>query len=278
MKFSRHEGPYNPPKRDFSQHNFKWALVLGAGGTKGVAHIGVIEEIEKEGLRPDLIVGCSAGAIVGALYSDTGSIDYAKKLMSSTKMGDLISYTIKKFELLNTNEYEAFLSKNLKSKTFEDLKIPYVNVATNLEFGNLSVFSSGDLLKPVLASSSVPGAMRPQMIGGQYFVDGAIFDPVPVQVAKSFGADFVIAVDISELLTKSAPKHFMGVIKRSSEISYISQIKSSLKEADYVIGFDLIDIGTFTDEHSEFLYQLGRQAGRKSAIEIKSLLKKRGHL
>lgn len=274
LRFSQHSDPYVPPKRQFVKKP-KWALVLGAGGTKGVAHIGVIEELEKQGLTPDLIVGCSAGAIVGALYADKGSIDHIKQLMRTTKMADLVSYSIGRFKLLNTNKYELFLKDNIGSKVFEELKIPYVNVATNLEFGNLTVFSSGELVQSILASSTVPGFMMPQLIGEQYFVDGAIVDPVPVQVAKSLGADFVVAVDVSGLLTRNSPNSSMGVIKRSSEISYIAQVMSSLEKADYVIDFEFNEIGTFDDGNVKDLYNLGRQAGKIAAVDILQILKKR---
>ncbi len=260
ITFSKQHNPYIPKTTDFKQK--KLALVLGGGGAKGFAHLGVLEELSRAGIQPDVIIGCSSGSIVGALYADNQDIQALKDLLLSCKKSDVIE--LSSFEwpygVYNKNKLQAYLDKNLRAKNFADLKIPFVATAVNLQYGNLTAFSEGDLIPAILASAAFPGAYAPVQIGDQYFVDCAVADPVPVRLAKELGFETVIAVNIAEQLPTSAPNHGLGVLKRSLEIAYINQSKFAVEQADVVIDFAFKDIGLFTDEYNHYLYEEGKKA------------------
>jgi NTE family protein len=275
LKFSRAAAPYQPPTPEFKQP-IKLALVLGGGGAKGFAHLGVIEELEKAGIKPDLIVGCSAGAIVGSFYAlEPNATKLKAKLLSSKKSDILVmSPSVWPFGLYADHRMQEYFLNNLSSHNFSQTKIPFVVVATNLEFGTVTVFGVGDMIKPIMASAAYPGGLPPVLIHGQYFVDGGVTEPVPVQVAKQFGAKTIVAVNIAGRLPETSPNHLLGVVKRSLEIAYIHQSKISAEGADVVIDFAFKPIDTFSDAHNEELYEAGKIAARKAIPSIKEHLQK----
>lgn len=271
LQFSRANKPYAPKLPKYSQKKF--ALVLGGGGAKGMAHIGVLEELERAGLRPNLVVGCSAGAIVGALYAANPDVDSLQALVTG-KQSDVIALSCKNwpYSVYDDEYLAAYLQKQLKKHNFDQMQVPLIVTATNLEFGNVTVFGSGDVIVPILASSAVPGAFSPVKIHDQYFVDCGVADPIPVDVARKLGYEVVVAVNIAEKLPDTSPKHAFGVIKRSLEIAYINQCDKSMADADVKIDFNFKNIGMFSDEYNHYLYQEGRKQGRKAITAIKSKL------
>ncbi|MGI9215205.1 MAG: patatin-like phospholipase family protein, partial [Gammaproteobacteria bacterium] len=131
----------------------------------------------------------------------------------------------------------------------------------------------GDLTKPILASAACPGAFPPINIENQNFVDCGVADPVPVRLAKKLGFKTVIAVNIAEQLPTSSPNHIFGVLKRSLEIAYINQSQYAAENADLVINFHFKDIGTFTDQYNNYLYQQGKKSAKKAIPKILEILK-----
>lgn len=273
IKFNPNEHSYTPIQANFKQKNL--ALVLGGGGAKGFAHVGVLEELKKAGIKPDVIIGCSAGSIVGALYAADPNIEHLKKTVLNGKREDVIGININDwpYSLYGKSKLKQYLINNLKVHTFEKLKIPFVATATNLQYGNLTSFSRADLINPILASAACPGAFPPIKIDNQYFVDCGVADPVPVRLAKKLGFKTVIAVNIAEQLPTSSPNHIFGVLKRSLEIAYINQSQYAAENADLVINFHFKDIGTFTDQYNHYLYQQGRKSAKKAIPKILEILK-----
>lgn len=274
LQFSQHQQPVMPPQLKLKEAP-QVAYVLGAGGVKGIAHIGVIEALEEHGIKPDLIVGCSAGAIVGALYADYGDIKIAKERVLGSRSEDILGYSIRNlpYGIVSGKRLGNYLEKNLFAESFKELSIPLVTVATNLEFGNLTKFSVGPIIPAVRASSAYPGAFTPQKIEGQWFVDGAVSNPIPVQVAKEYGAKYIIAIDISEAISEEMPTNLFGIMKRATDISYTHMHQLAIQGADYVVHLDFKNIGTFTDDINEQLYLAGQTAGQKAAPKIKAMLK-----
>ncbi|WP_347252662.1 patatin-like phospholipase family protein, partial [Legionella sp.] len=234
LEFSRSPGKYHPKLPDL--HDVKIAFVLGGGGAKGIAHVGVLEELSREGIHPDLIVGCSAGAIVGALYADNPDVHRLKKLLMEKKREHLLDISLRYLPYGISKGYalQQFLTDNLEAKTFEQLKIPFVSVATSLEFGDLVLFGTGPLEPAVRASAAFPGVFHPVRINGHYFVDGGVVNITPVEVAKRLGAEFVNAIELDNQLSDSPPNHLIGIIKRCLEISLSHQGRHATKEADFV--------------------------------------------
>ncbi|MBX9805788.1 MAG: patatin-like phospholipase family protein [Alphaproteobacteria bacterium] len=274
LDYSQQAFCYQAPLPTFNNINI--ALVLGGGGAKGLGHVGVIEELLAAGIYPDLIVGCSAGAIVGALFADNPNVYHLKSILFEKKREHLLDISLLHipFGLSNAASLDQFLKEHLRSKTFEELKIPFVAMTTSLEFGDLVPFGKGELVKPVRASAAFPGVFLPVKIRDGYYLDGAIADPVPVEVARALGAKFIIAVDLSGNLTKSLPNHGLGVLKRSIEIQYIHHCRTASSKADYAIKIPFEDVGTFDDSQNEKIYEIGRATARKAIPSIQKLLKR----
>jgi NTE family protein len=185
------------------------ALALGGGAARGFAHIGVIKALEAQGISPDIIVGTSAGSVVGALYASglngfqiqelsmnmeedqvldgSGLYRCIAETLISDKRGCIVGQAL-----------QNFINKNVNGRPIEKLNKTFAAVATNLSNGEMAVFRSGNTGMAVRASSSVPVFFQPVTISGQDYVDGGLVAPVPSSVARSIGADFVIAVDISD--------------------------------------------------------------------------------
>ena len=187
----------------------KIALALGGGAARGFAHIGVIKALEAQGITPDIIVGTSAGAVVGALYAaglDGFQIQELSMNMEEDELIDgsgiyrCIAETVisDKRGCIKGQALQDFVNKNVGDRPIEKLNKTFAAVATNLSNGEKKVFRTGNTGLAVRASSSVPIFFQPVTIDGQDYVDGGLVAPVPVKVARDLGADFVIAVDISD--------------------------------------------------------------------------------
>ncbi|MBI3211570.1 MAG: patatin-like phospholipase family protein [Simkania negevensis] len=256
------------------QEKVKIALVLGSGGSKGLAHLGVLKEMEEMGIRPDFIVGCSSGAIIGALYADEPNIARLEKIFLKMRRSDLFDFSLfdARFAIASGKRLRSFLQANLKARTFEELKIPLVVAATDLREGSELELGAGEIIPAIQASAALPGFFPPVLFLGRYLVDGGVSNPVPVSIAKKYGAQVVIAVDIGEKLSKEEPSHFFHVASRSFHIAYRSLTSHCLKEADLILTMDFQDLGTFNDEKNEIIYQRGREVAREFLPKIISLL------
>ena len=150
------------------------ALVLGAGGIRGIAHLGVIEELEKARIPFDFIVGCSAGSIVGSLYANYGSIIKVKEIIKNMKKADVMVVIVFSawMGLSVCSQFSLFLRNNLKHDNFQKLKIPLYVVATSLESGEKKIFSKDNLIASICASSAYPSVFKPVEINNKLYVDG----------------------------------------------------------------------------------------------------------
>lgn len=176
----------------------KIGLALGGGAARGFAHIGVIKMLESQGIVPDYVVGTSAGAVVGALYAggyDPYAMQKIAQQLDETLFAD---WTFGGRGFLKGEALQKFINDRLKNRTLEKLDKPFAVVATDLQSGERVLFRSGETGLAVRASAAVPGIFQPTQFSGKTYVDGGLTSPVPVQAAREMGADFVIAVDISE--------------------------------------------------------------------------------
>lgn len=247
------------------------ALVLGGGGSKGLAHLGAIQELEKAGIRPDLIIGCSAGAIAGALYADQACIDDAAQTLLPLRRKDLLDYSYVNpvYGIVHGDLLHDLMKRILQAKTFEELKIPLIVIATDLITGDILEFSQGELASVIRASCAFPGFFKPVPLYGRYCVDGGASCPIPVNIAKKYGAKFVIAIDLSEKLSNDAPKNLLDVTRRSVEIGYLKFVEQSLSLADVAIRMDFDEMGAFTDDRNEWLFEHGKTVIQAHLPEIK---------
>ncbi len=175
----------------------KVALVLGGGAARGFAHVGVIKVLEANGIVPDLIVGTSAGSLVGALYASGLNGFELQRVALSVEESTFADWTLAGRGLIRGEAIAQFVNTQLKQTTIEKLPRGLAIVATDLRTGEPIVFQRGDTGTAVRASSAVPGIFNPVRIGDREYVDGGLTHPVPAAVARRLGADVVIAVDIS---------------------------------------------------------------------------------
>lgn len=250
------------------------ALVLGGGGAKGFAHVGVLEEFEKAGIPIDLIVGCSAGSIVGALYADYPDAAYVRSVMEPMKTNMLLDINIFKahYGLSQGYSMTRVLRKNLNVTDFNELKIPFVAVATDLKTGELVPFAGGEIIPAIKASCAIPFVFSPVSLHGRICVDGGVADPVPAKIARQLGAEYVIAVDLGWLLPPTFPSNLFSVATRSAEITLVWQSESCAHHADVILRPELQGVGTFDDDMNEYVIEAGRRAARKVIPQIQEYL------
>lgn len=173
------------------------ALVLGGGGCRGYGHIGVLRVIERDGLRPDLVVGSSAGSLVGALYAAGLSSDQIERYGERLSPNLLRAWIFPKLGLFGGENIARFVRDRARVRDIESLPVRFAAVATDLRSGEPVILDRGDLGRAVQASSSAPGLLEPVRIGGRLLVDGNLAAAVPVDAARRLGARRVIAVDVS---------------------------------------------------------------------------------
>lgn len=273
-RYSPREDPPSLPVCLLPKTQPRIALVLGGGGAKGLAHVGVLEEFEKAGIPIDMIIGCSAGSIVGALYADCLDANYLRLILEPMKTNSLLDINIFKarYGLSQGTSLRKFLYEHLSVRYFDELKIPFIAVATDLYSGELVPIGGGPIVSAVVASSSIPLVFVPVEIHGRILVDGGVIDPVPVRIARNLGADFIVAVDLRGLLEDTFPVNLFGVAKRSAEITLLWQSESCLINADVVIKPHLDGIGMFDDKYRRTIYEAGRCAALEAIPVIKSYL------
>ncbi len=173
------------------------AFVLGGGGARGFAHAGVLKVLDDAGIRADLVVGTSAGSLVGALYAGGIRNDELVQTALAVQREDLVDFVFPHRGFIEGNRLQTYIDKALNGRLIEQLDIPFVAVATELATGRLVAFTRGDTGMAVRASCSVPVVFQPTTIRGIEYVDGGLVSPVPVRLARESGADLVIAVDVS---------------------------------------------------------------------------------
>jgi len=173
------------------------ALVLGAGGSRGFAHIGVIKALEAAGIRVDLVVGSSSGSVVAALYAGGNDAPALEAMALGLEDSDLIDFTLFGPGRVQGDALQDYVNKALANRSIEALGRPFAVVATERATNTMIVFNRGNTGLAVRASSSIPNVFWPVLIEGREYVDGGLTSRVPVAVAQRMGADVVIAVDVS---------------------------------------------------------------------------------
>ena len=266
--------PSHVPGYKVPQHNINLVLVLGGGGARGLAHVGVLEEFEQAGIYPDFIIGCSIGSIVGGLYCSGHSVSDIKDILLPLRREDLLGQKNLnlRYGLHNGDKMREFLNKNLLVSEFEHLKKPLLCVATDLIHGHLLKIGTGPLAPAIQGSCAFPFLFRPVEWEGRLLVDGSVLNPVPANLAKHIAARLVVAVDISELLTVDMPNHLFGVARRTMEISYANQSKTHSQYADILIKPKLGLYRTLDDHNSHAMYEAGRAAAKIYIPVIKERL------
>jgi NTE family protein len=179
----------------------KFGLALGGGGARGAAHIGVLMELERHGLWPDIVAGTSIGGLVSALIAYGLRAADIKEVFAQMRFGKMYSLPWQKPAVMDNRRLERLLVETIGRPAFSDLKIPLAVVATVLEEREEIVIDQGDVVKAVLATCAFPVALPPVKWSGRTLIDGGLLNNTPFDVARDRGANIVLAVD----LANSAP-------------------------------------------------------------------------
>lgn len=193
--------PPEPPAKEEPRtpRRPKIGLALGAGAARGWAHIGVLRELEANGVVPDVIAGTSIGAVVGSCYA-SGKFDeieaFARSL-TKRRVFAMMDLSFSGMSLISGERLRSALEREVKDVLIEDLKIPFAAVATEIGTGHEIWLQRGPLALAVRASYALPGIFEPVQVGSRWLFDGALVNPIPVTVCRALGAEYVIAVNVT---------------------------------------------------------------------------------
>jgi NTE family protein len=214
-------------------------LALGGGAARGFAHIGVIKALESQGIIADIVVGTSAGSVVGALYAAGNSGFALQKMALEMDEAAISDWALPLFArtsgVLKGAALQNYVNAAVNNAPIEKLKLPFGAVATDLTNGMPILFRMGNTGMAVRASSAVPGVFQPVEIGKRRYVDGGLVAPVPVRFAREMGADVVIAVNISSQTDKQVALSSLEVLMQTFSIMGQRINQFELKDADIVI-------------------------------------------
>ncbi len=265
--------PEQQPKASLLKSQPQVALALGGGGARGYAHIGVITALEENNIPIDLVTGCSVGSLIGALYADRGDIQETREIMLHAHFWDFADVSnLPSSGIMSGYHLENFLIKNLHSKNFKNLKKKLAITTTDLKTGKPYIIEGGPIPPAVLASSAIPGVVRPIRIYGKTLVDGGVAEPVPVKLAKKYNPKVIIAINIDDTLPQSIPDSSSGVFEKAFGIIYQRSTAYSIEGADIIIHPQIGQIGIFEISAKNKLYRLGYEATMKAMPQIKQKL------
>lgn len=261
-----------PPKLP---KNIKIGLALGGGAARGFAHIGVIKVLEANGIVPDIVVGTSAGSLVGALYAAGNNGLALNRLALEMDEAEISDWSVPFFSnatgVLKGEALQNYVNRTINHLPLERLKMRFGAVATDLNSGLPILFQRGNTGVAVRASSAVPSIFQPVKIGDHYYVDGGLVSPVPVRFARQMGADFVIAVNISTQADAQPATSSVEVLLQTFTIMGQSINYYELRDADIVIkpGLASMKGGDFGGRNLAIL------AGEKAAMEMMPEIKQK---
>jgi NTE family protein len=254
----------------------KIGLALGGGAARGFAHIGVIKALEAQGIVPDIVVGTSAGSVVGALYAAGNNgfaLQHTAMDMDEAAISDwAMPFFSKVSGVLKGDALQNYVNKAVGNVPIERLKMPFGAVATDLNTGKPILFRRGNTGQAVRASSAVPSVFQPVKIGTHSYVDGGLVAPVPVKFAKDMGAEFVIAVNISTQTEAQAAASSLEVLMQTFSIMGQRLNFFELKEADIVIAPALGAMGSSDFAGRNRAILAGEQAAAAMMPQIKAKL------
>jgi NTE family protein len=267
--------PTNLPPAAPVLRKVKIGLALGGGAARGFAHIGVIKALEAQGIVPDIVVGTSAGSVVGAMYAAGNNGAALQKMANEMDEAAISDWALPLFSkssgVLKGEALQTYVNKAVQYRPIEKLKMPFGAVAADLKTGQPILFQRGNTGMAVRASSAVPGVFQPVTIGSHTYVDGGLVAPVPVRFAREMGAEFIIAVNISTQTEAQAAISSLEVIMQTFSIMGQRINQYELRDADVVIQPALGNMGS-----SDFASRArAMQAGEKAMLALMPQLKQK---
>ncbi len=250
----------------------KVALVLGGGAARGLAHVGVIRALEQEKIPIDLIVGTSVGSLIGAVYaSHANSFELEWEAFKVTK-DDIFDFTIISSRMgpVKGDRIEEFVNKVVPIKNIEEMRIPFIAIATDLNTGEMVVIDKGSVAKAVHASSAIPGVFHPVNYLNKTLVDGGVVNNVAIDVARQRGADIVIAVDVSGNVVNYEITNLFDISLQAVNIMGNEIAKFKIKDADVIIRPAVGNVGMLDFDQKKRCMTEGIAATQKAVPAVKN--------
>ncbi len=221
----------------------KIGLALGGGFARGVAHVGILNVLERERIPLHCITGVSAGSIVAAAYASGTEVGEIARIGCAMRFNDVARWTLCRLGLVESQRMAAFLKRLLKKFTFEEMQIPLGVLATDLGTGEaVSFCDTGDVIVPIRASCSYPGLFQPIRHQGRLLVDGAMCTEVPAQLARKMGATHVISVCLPMQGPAVVPSNMLQVVNRCFQILQSRAEESWRRHSDIIVTPDVTGI------------------------------------
>lgn len=208
--------------------NYKIGAALSGGFIKGFAHLGAYQSLLEHDIKPEIIVGVSAGALAGAFLADGWEPYECLDFFKGHNTTDFAKMNIPKTGFFNLDGFVDFMKTKLRAKKIEDLKMPLLVVATDLDHGKSVIFRKGDLAKHVAASCSMPIVFTPQCINGTYYVDGGVLQNLPVSVIRK-ECEKVVAINVSPMEATDYKRNILSIAVRSYQFLFRA---NTLRERD----------------------------------------------
>lgn len=246
----------------------KLGLALSGGGAKGFAHIGVFKLLEECRLKPDIIAGTSVGSLMGVLFADGYSADEIKELFTGREFSEFAELQVPKAGIFNSQRFRNFLKRHLRAKTFDELQIPLVVLATDLDNGESHEFRSGPVVEAVTASCSIPIIFNPVVINGIHYVDGGLFRNFPVSNIRE-ECERVIGVNVSPLIPTKYKQTILGVAERSYHYMFRANTLEDRELCDVLIEAEEFGLyKTFELESIDLISNTGYKAAIRAFEQV----------
>ena len=243
------------------------ALVLGSGGPRGFAHIGVLKVLEEAGIRPDLVVGASVGAMVGALYAGGVSAAQLEAMAHELNLLSFFELTMLRGGLAKGVTIQHYVNEHVDRRPIEALQVPFVVTATRVSDGQIALFNRGDTGLAVRASSASPGQFEPVRIANESYVDGDESSPVPIRAARALGARVVIAVDVSAYAEDTPPGMPAEWIRKDARRA--RQVAAEAPGADLLLH---PNIGYYAGHDAEYRRRVIALAERQTRAQLPAIM------
>lgn len=256
----------------------KVALALGSGGLRGLVHVGVLKVLIRERIPIDYVAGCSIGSLIGALFCAGLEPEMIQKLAKNLKRRHWLDFVIPKLGIVSGQRALETIRLLTRQKSFSELKTPLAVVATELCQGKEYVFTEGEVATAVRASISVPGIFLPFEMGGLSFIDGAVVNPTPVDIAREMGGDIVIGVDLAHAGTVCSITNVFDVIIQSIDIMEREIFKHRNQRCDILIQPDVAHIAPSSFDSIDECVAIGEQAAEAVIADIRILMDGMGYI
>jgi len=242
---------------------YKIGIALSGGGIKGLCHAGVLKALEEFGIKPDILSGVSAGAVVAALYADGYSPDEIATLFEDISFRKMTQIQLPNGGIFSIKAFERFMGRTLRAKRFEELKVPTYIVATDFDNGRSVEFSQGVIIHPLVASCSVPVLFVPKKIKGVHYVDGGVLKNFPVSTIRQ-QCEYLIGINASPMVADAYKLSLMNVAQRTYHFMFKANILHDKELCDLLIEpVDMANYEMFDVEKGREIFELGYQSAKE---------------